>query len=192
MTKLTNNKISADAWLDEALQALAGQGWQAVAVEPLAKKLGVTKGSFYWHFKNRGELVTQLLSFWEQIEERYIQEYQARFVDADIFLKEVLTILIQDELNKRVFLALNQNKDNGEISVVYDRAVKRRVSLFESVYVQMGVRKSQAKEKSLQTYCSYLGLIQLLVNPPVDILTTKDEKRLVSCIIEQALVGCES
>ena len=40
-----------------AFRALARGGVEAIAVEPIAAELGTTKGSFYWHFKNRDSLV---------------------------------------------------------------------------------------------------------------------------------------
>jgi AcrR family transcriptional regulator len=46
---------------------LAEGGPEAVSVEPLAESLGVTKGGFYWHFKNRGALLAELLDAWEEM-----------------------------------------------------------------------------------------------------------------------------
>ena len=50
-------RLSRDDWVAEATEVLASHGLSAVAVEPLAERLGVTKGSFYAHFANRDELV---------------------------------------------------------------------------------------------------------------------------------------
>ena len=56
--------LDAGAWTDAALEALAGGGIAAVRVEPLAKTLGVTKGSFYWHFADRRALLDAMLARW--------------------------------------------------------------------------------------------------------------------------------
>lgn len=53
-------------WIEAALEALATQGLPAVAVEPLARRLGTTKGSFYWHFSDRSDLIGATLQHWEQ------------------------------------------------------------------------------------------------------------------------------
>jgi AcrR family transcriptional regulator len=55
-----------ESWLREGLRFLADGGPDAVRVEPLAQALGVTKGGFYWHFRNRAELLDGLLDLWEQ------------------------------------------------------------------------------------------------------------------------------
>ena len=52
-------------WIGAGLDALATGGPEAVRVEPLAQALGVTKGSFYWHFDDRGSLLEALLDAWE-------------------------------------------------------------------------------------------------------------------------------
>lgn len=60
----TAGKTRAD-WVLAALGALAEGGVEAVKVERLAKALGVSKGSFYWHFKDRSDLLLALLDLWD-------------------------------------------------------------------------------------------------------------------------------
>lgn len=57
--------LSKNDWLKAARLALLTGGVEAVRVEKLARNLRVTKGSFYWHFKDRGELLDLLLREWE-------------------------------------------------------------------------------------------------------------------------------
>ena len=58
--------LTAADWTEAALDALARGGLPAVAVEPLAKELGATKGSFYWHFADRQALMAATLELWER------------------------------------------------------------------------------------------------------------------------------
>jgi AcrR family transcriptional regulator len=53
-------------WVDQGLKALADGGPDAVRIEPLAQALGVTKGGFYWHFKDRNALLGEMLDRWER------------------------------------------------------------------------------------------------------------------------------
>src|SRR5258708_33968522 len=53
-------------WLEAAKAALAEHGVDAVRIEPLAQRLGITKGSFYWHFRDRPALLAALLEEWEK------------------------------------------------------------------------------------------------------------------------------
>ena len=54
------------AWIDAGMRALAAGGPDAVRIEPLAQALGVTRGGFYWHFKDRQALLDELLDAWER------------------------------------------------------------------------------------------------------------------------------
>ena len=57
--------IGQDEWVNAAAAALGNGGVEAVRVEALARDLGVTKGSFYWHFADRAALLEALLTRWE-------------------------------------------------------------------------------------------------------------------------------
>jgi AcrR family transcriptional regulator len=58
-------RTSRNSWTEEGLRALAAGGPDAVRVEPLARALGVTKGGFYWHFRDRQALLDAILDRWE-------------------------------------------------------------------------------------------------------------------------------
>jgi len=66
MVILMPERLSAAAWTDKATEALAKRGVAAVRIEPLARALGVTKGSFYWHFADRRALLDAVLEEWER------------------------------------------------------------------------------------------------------------------------------
>ena len=61
-------RLDAAAWIDCALQVLTERGIDGVRVEVLAKQLGVTKGSFYWHFTDRSALLAEVLQTWRKRE----------------------------------------------------------------------------------------------------------------------------
>ena len=68
--KKTRNRLSAADWEHQALEMIAEEGVRAFAVEPLARRMGITKGSFYWHFPNREALLDQALASWEKHDAR--------------------------------------------------------------------------------------------------------------------------
>jgi AcrR family transcriptional regulator len=79
MTKeaASKERLDADAWVAGALDALAAGGIDAVRVEPLAKALNVTKGSFYWHFADRRALIDAMLAQWAEARIAAIREQTA-------------------------------------------------------------------------------------------------------------------
>jgi AcrR family transcriptional regulator len=60
--------LQPDDWIRVAQARLAGHGVESVRVEVLARDLVVSKGSFYWHFRDRSELLERLLARWEESE----------------------------------------------------------------------------------------------------------------------------
>lgn len=62
----TVERLGEEAWVEAAMRALGRGGVEAVKVEPLAAHLGVTKGSFYWHFKDRLALLEAVFTAWER------------------------------------------------------------------------------------------------------------------------------
>ena len=59
-------RLSRRHWLEVALELLQDEGINAVSVDALATKLGITRGSFYHHFKGREDLSTEMLNYWKQ------------------------------------------------------------------------------------------------------------------------------
>jgi AcrR family transcriptional regulator len=64
--KKGNFKVSREEWIAAARKTLIREGISGVKVERLADKLGVSRGGFYWFFKNRNELMDALLEDWEK------------------------------------------------------------------------------------------------------------------------------
>lgn len=62
--KKTNHRLSREEWLRLALEEVSKKGGAKLRIDKLAKSLGVTKGSFYWHFKDRGDFIKSLVQFW--------------------------------------------------------------------------------------------------------------------------------
>ena len=62
----TNGKLSRQDWIDGAMKLLAQSGAASVRVEPLAARLKVTKGSFYWHFRDLADLQEAMRQAWVQ------------------------------------------------------------------------------------------------------------------------------
>ena len=61
------DQLSAQDWLDQGLKTLAKSGFTALKAEPLAKAMGVSRGSFYWHFADIGAFHAAILKHWREI-----------------------------------------------------------------------------------------------------------------------------
>lgn len=63
MTDRGSNKI---AWIEAGFQMLSEGGIDSVRVDRISKKIGLTRGSFYWHFKSRAEFLDAMLELWHK------------------------------------------------------------------------------------------------------------------------------
>lgn len=83
--------LDAEAWIDAGFEALAEGGIDAVRIDPLAKSLGVTRGSFYWHFTDRAALHQAMLKEWrKRASYRIGSRIESRTSDARERLKQTL------------------------------------------------------------------------------------------------------
>ena len=64
---IMSDQLSARDWLDQGLKTLAANGFSALKAEPLAKAMGVSRGSFYWHFADVGAFRTAILKHWREV-----------------------------------------------------------------------------------------------------------------------------
>src|SRR6266436_7573752 len=81
--KMTD-QLSAKDWLDQGLKTLAERGFTALKAEPLAKALGVSRGSFYWHFADIGAFHAAILKHWREVAaEQIIAGLEAAAQDRD-------------------------------------------------------------------------------------------------------------
>ena len=65
--RIMADQLSARDWLDQGLKTLAAQGFTALKAEPLAKAMGVSRGSFYWHFTDLNAYHAAVLDYWREV-----------------------------------------------------------------------------------------------------------------------------
>ncbi|MCX4665266.1 TetR/AcrR family transcriptional regulator [Streptomyces sp. NBC_01381] len=86
-------------WIEAGLRALAAGGPDAVRVEPLAKALGVSRGGFYWHFKDRGALLEEMLDAWERMStDEVIERVESEGGDARDKVRRAGALTFSDSL----------------------------------------------------------------------------------------------
>ena len=73
-TALKSSPLQPDDWIRAAFARLSTEGIESVRIELLARDLGVSKGSFYWHFQDREELLAKMLDRWEGDETAWLDD----------------------------------------------------------------------------------------------------------------------
>jgi AcrR family transcriptional regulator len=151
-------KKNRDDWIRAGLRRLARKGVEAVRVEPLARQLGVTKGSFYWHFRDRAELLDALLEEWaETATEAIIVRSEAAGSDPRARL-ERLTGLATDHFDAELELALRDwGRHDPSARRVLDEVDGRRMSYLRQLLRESGFDAPEAEARTFLIYSALFG-----------------------------------
>lgn len=155
------SRLSAAAWEQAALDLLAEGGVAAVAVEPLARRLGVTKGSFYWHFATRDALLQAALDRWEQSDDRDVLTPIEKVSDPRERVRELIRQVSYKRPSHAVFAALIKALDQPLIGPVIERVSQRRIEFVTNAFRQAGFDAATAANRARLAYSAYVGFIHL-------------------------------
>ena len=154
-------------WTEAALAALARGGLSAVAVEPLAKSLHTTKGSFYWHFADRTALLEATLKLWERRDTDRVIESLDKAQDAESRLRTLLRLTVTSVLEGSdgsagtVELALQASASQPLVDQTLQRVTRRRLDLLTKLFAELGLTPARARHRALLAYTAYLGHAQI-------------------------------
>lgn len=156
-----SSRLSADDWARAALDVIAEEGVAAVAVEPLARSLGVTKGSFYWHFPSRDALLQAALESWEQGELEDVFAQLEAITDPRQRMRELFRKVAHEVRSHVIYSELLKALDHPIVQPVMQRVSKRRLDYLTLAFRQVGMARSQAQHRAHLTYAAYVGFLQL-------------------------------
>jgi len=164
--------LTANDWTSAALDALARGGLGAVAVEPLAKSLGTTKGSFYWHFTDRNALIAAALERWEQRDTDRVIAAVDRTPDVATRLRKLLRLVFTAVVGDpgagagSVELALQATATHPLVAPTLARVTERRLAYLTSLFAELGLSQARARDRGLLAYAAFLGHAQLAHSTP--------------------------
>ena len=152
------DQLSAKDWLDQGLRTLAKSGFTALKAEPLAKAMGVSRGSFYWHFADIGAFHAAILAHWRDVAaEQVIADLEASS-DHDDPLARLL---------RRAFVSMpaleNAVRSWAALDPVARAAVqaidRRRLGYVERLLIASGLSTGTARARAQILYWAFLGFV---------------------------------
>ncbi|MGE3987351.1 TetR/AcrR family transcriptional regulator [Pseudorhodoplanes sp.] len=158
--------LDAAAWVATALDALATHGIDAVRVEPLAKALAVTKGSFYWHFADRRALIDSMLSHWASGRISAIRQQAPPDGDPALALRRLADLYTRrgNARGLAIELAIRAMARNDEAAASAVRSVdSERLRLVAVLFERLGWPKREAAARAVMVYSFLFG--QSLLDP---------------------------
>lgn len=156
-----NGRLSAEHWAQAALDLIAEQGVAAVAVEPLARRLGVTKGSFYWHFPSRDALLAAALERWESVEQETVFGQLEAVSDPRSRLRALFQLVAHEVKPHKIYSELLKALDHPAVGPVIGRVSQRRLEYLAASFRQTGLVRTDAQHRARLAYAAYVGFLQL-------------------------------
>lgn len=186
-TQANRGQFGPDAWIRAAQQILETRSIDSVRVELLAKEMGVTKGSFYWHFKDRDDLLQRMLTSWrDKATEQIISRFESRGLPARELIHDLLMLPFRGEMAKQAAsteLAIRAWARRDESArAVLDEVDAKRLSYIAECFRTLGFSAAESKSRAFALY-SYELSESLLPN-----LGTSKEKDDRRAFIEKLLL----
>ncbi|MET7877686.1 TetR/AcrR family transcriptional regulator [Micromonospora profundi] len=177
--KRTAPRLTADDWTSEALKAMACGGLAAVAVEPLAARLGATKGSFYWHFANRDALIEAAVLRWEREHTDAVIGHIDSEPDPLARLRLLISLVLGSTVSQdnSIELAMLATADHPHVAPVLARVTERRVAYTAGLFVALGWPAEEARRRGLLAVTSYLGYAQMAHVAPGTLPAAEADRR---------------
>ena len=169
--RLGTPTLTAADWAEAALQLTAEAGLRAVTVRALAARLGVTKGSFYWHFQGREELLAAALARWERrATEEAVQALDA-IPDHRRRLELIFDASAQPPRARSLYASLAASADEPAVKAVLARVGTARIDYLDACYRALGLSPAEARARAVFAYAAYRGLLQLAHESPTSLPT---------------------
>jgi AcrR family transcriptional regulator len=149
-------RLTAQDWIDLALKTLAREGFQALKADVLARKLGVSRGSFYWHFSELDAFHAQVIEHWRQTATEAIiadlEQYDSREQRLDVLLRGAFGHSGLLEVRMRGWA-----EQNAQAARVLSDIDRRRKAYIEQMLAVAGIMPPLAATRAQLLYWTYLG-----------------------------------
>ncbi|MGM4890121.1 TetR/AcrR family transcriptional regulator [Tardiphaga sp. 1201_B9_N1_1] len=154
--QLTKDRLTRSAWLDHGLRILARQGADALKVGALATGLNVSRGSFYWHFKDISEFRLQLLQRWqERTTDQVIEGIDASVAGAARLTHLMKLAFNEDRSLDRAIRAMAST--DTDVAKMVASVDARRVGYMAKWLIEAGVESQRALPRAEFLYWAYIG-----------------------------------
>lgn len=152
--------LTPEDWADAALEALADGGPRAIAIEPLARRVGMSKGSFYHHFKGKAQLQdAMLLRFAERATDAVIRQTDARSADPRARLERLSWLVFApNPEHDRIEAALRAwAGTEAKVAEVLSKVDQRRLAYVRELLVAAGLPNEVAQARAELMYRALIG-----------------------------------
>ncbi|WP_209446301.1 TetR/AcrR family transcriptional regulator [Streptomyces sp. MZ04] len=148
-----------EGWIEEGLRALAAAGPDAVRVEALAKRLGVTKGGFYGYFADRDALLEAMLDTWErESTDEVIDRVEQEGGDPKSKIRRAGMLTFSNDRLLPIDLAIRAwARHDKAVAERLRRVDNRRMDLLREMIGTFCSDPDEVEARSLLAFCAAIG-----------------------------------
>ena len=151
-------KLSPDDWIRAGLEALAQEGFTALKADQIARKLAVSRGSFYWHFADVAAFERAVMQRWREVAAEAIIRDLESFKSASARLPRLLHLAFAADTALEIAMRAWAASDGRARAVV--RAVdRRRLAYLARMLREAGIAADQIEPRAQILYWTYLGFV---------------------------------
>jgi AcrR family transcriptional regulator len=185
--RMADRELEREDWLAVARQALIEEGINAVRVERLAKTLGVTRGGFYWRFRNLEELLDALVEDWRASNSRALLAVLDSPADLSARFDAVARIWLQETgYNPAWDTAMREwGRVSPSVAVAVHAVDAERIAVLQAMFAESGVAADVALVRARILYFHQMGYYAL------DIRESRDRRDALMPIYKAALTGLD-
>lgn len=149
--------LGPDAWVDAAYPLFATHGIDAVRVEAVARTIGATKGSFYWHFAGRQALVDAVLARWEAETEHIVTTIENLDADPHARLAALFDAVTHRPGPRTGEQLLYAQTHLPGVAPAIERVTARRLLLLRRLFEEAGHDPADARTRASITLSTVIG-----------------------------------
>ena len=184
--------LTPERWIEAATELLVDSGIDSVRVDVLAQVLQVTRGSFYWHFRDREELLRRVLQAWrESATEQLTLRLESAHPDPREQLRDVISLPIRGRAAQRaarIELAIRAWARRDAMARQFvDEADGSRIAYIAQLFSALGFGVAEARWRAFATYAYVVAESQIAA--PIAQLQRAERDRFIEQLMLQPLAG---
>lgn len=168
------DQLGRDDWVRGALAVIAADGFHALSVDGLAKRMRVTRGSFYWHFADRAALVRAALAHWEDQCTRQVIVGMEELPTPVLRLRALLAVAFIRSDVSDIEIKLAEGAGDPAIQESLARVTSLRLDTLARLFADLGFSAEEAAARARLTYATYLGYHRAASYAPAPVDTPAD------------------
>jgi AcrR family transcriptional regulator len=177
-------KLTRTKWLEFALEILTKEGNTKLRIDHLVQCMGVTKGSFYWHFKNRDDFLLSLIEHWAKVSTLVVVEHMKQVQgSAEERLLELMQFIVINDLTRHDIAVRAWALMEPEVAYIVEKTDKRRLAFIRILFAEMGFDENE-QEMRARTLVTFHAMEHGLL------IKKTEEDRLEMLRLRHAMFTC--